>query len=196
MEHLPNRTFDDQVKEMISKYGDPQVFIFSADFLDFECELVRRSAAKGRNHDITCFIQKDDEYVVIQKHQYAQTGIYRAPSGGAHPDEDLEEAAEREMYEETGLKVDLTRFVMDVQLEVKCPDEIIPWRSLVFLAEATDGNMEIIDDYEIYNVRLMSREEMLGSVDQLMVESGWGGFEYRSFLTRNFFETLDELNDE
>lgn len=196
MEHQQDRAFDDQVEELIRKYGEPQLFTFSADFLDFECELVKRSAAKGRNHDITCFIRKDDQYVVIQKHQYAQTGIYRAPSGGAHPNEDLEAAAEREMYEETGLKVDLKKFVMDVRLEVKCPEETIPWRSLVFLAEAVDGNMEIIDDYEIYNVRLMSREDMLGSVDELMVESGWGGFEYRSFLTRTFFETLDELNEE
>lgn len=195
MDHQSSPTFEDQVEELKAKFGKPQVFTFSADFLNFECDLVKRSAAKGRNHDITCFIRKDGQYVVIQKHQYAQTGIYRAPSGGTYPGEDLEDAAEREMYEETGLQVDLKKFVMDVRLEVRCPDETIPWRSLVFLAEAVDGDLHIIDDYEIYNVRLMSREEMLGSVDALMVESGWGGFEYRSFLTRSFFETLDELDD-
>jgi len=26
-----------------------------------------------------------------------------------------------------------------------------------------------------------------------MVESGWGGFKYRAFLTKSFFERIDEL---
>jgi len=186
---------DDEYQSIVERFGEPVTHHFSADFQEFECELVKRTRSKGRLHDVTCFIRNaTNEYVVIQKHQYADTGIYRAPSGGAKIGESLELAAHREMYEETGLKIRLIQFVLDMHLDVICNDEHIPWRSLVFLAEPISGTMKPIDTYEIFDVKVMSREDLLGVVDKLMLESGWGGFAYRSFLTREFFNRLDVLN--
>ena len=166
---------------------------FSADFLEFECDLVKQSTSKGRYHDITCFIRSGEKYVGIQKHAYADTGIYRAPSGGANMGEPLEEAAKREMYEETGFKIRLIKYVLDSRLDVVCEDGTIPWRSLVFLAEIEEGEMNAVDTFEIYDVRTVTREEMLGPICKLMEDSGWGGFLYRAHLTRSFFEQLDTL---
>jgi len=186
---------DDELQSLIDRYGKPVTHHFSVDFLDFECELVKHTREKGRLHDITCFIQEsENKYVVIQKNQYANTGIYRAPSGGAKIGESLEDAAFREMYEETGLEVRLLKFVLDMYLDLTCDREVIPWRSLVFLAEPYGGIMKPIDTYEIFDVTVMSKEQLLGDVDRLMRESGWGGFAYRSFITRKFFERLDELH--
>ncbi len=186
---------DNELTMLKEKYGEPVMHEFTADFLDFECELVKRTEAKGRLHDITCFIRQDDgEFVVIQKPQYARTGIYRAPSGGANPEEPIEDAAIREMYEETGLTIRLTRFVLDMRLEVVCKDRSIPWRSLVFLAEPLSGEIYPVDTREIFDATVMSREQLVGEVAQLMEDSGWGGFMYRAFLTREFFKRLDELN--
>ena len=186
---------DEEMQRLIDQFGEPKKRSFSANFLEFEYQLVRQTRAKGRLHDITCFIrQSNDEYVVIQKHQYADSGIYRAPSGGAKAGESLEAAAHREMYEETGLEVRLLRFVLDMYLDIVCPTETIPWRSLVFLAEPIGGTMKPIDTHEIFDAKVMSRGNLLGDVDRLMIESGWGGFAYRSFLTREFFKRIDELN--
>jgi len=179
---------------IISKYGTPKKIQFAADFLEFECNLVKESASKGRYHDITCFIRCGNKYVGIQKHAYADTGIYRAPSGGANMQEPLEVAAKREMYEETGFKIRLLRYVLDSRLDVVCEDGIIPWRSLVFLAEIEDGEMNAIDTFEIYDVKTISREEMLGPICKLMEDSGWGGFRYRAHLTKSFFNELDALD--
>lgn len=154
---------------------------------------MRQSTAKGRYHDITCFIRCGEKYVGIQKHAYADTGIYRAPSGGANLGEPLEEAAKREMYEETGLNIRLSRYVLDSRLDVVCEDGTIPWRSLVFLAEIEDGELNAVDTFEIYDVKTVTREEMLGPICKLMEDSGWGGFLYRAHLTRSFFEQLDSL---
>ncbi len=182
-----------EIERLIQRYGRPKVLRFEADFLDFECELVKRSASKGRHHDITCFIRHGNRFVVIQKHDYADTPIFRAPSGGANPGESVEEAAIREMREETGMDIELRRFVLDVHLLVRCSDATIPWRSLVFLAQAIGGDLHITDKQEIYAVTLMTRDELLGEVERAMLRSGWGGFKYRAFLCRSFFEELDRI---
>ena len=170
---------DDEYQNLIERFGKPVTHHFSADFQEFECELVKQTRTKGRLHDITCFIRKEvNQYIVIQKHQYANSGIYRAPSGGAKVGELLEVAARREMYEETGLEVRLIRFVLDMYLDVICNGETIPWRSLVFLAEPVGGTMKPIDTYEIFDVKVMSRKDLLGEVDKRMLKSGWGGFAY------------------
>jgi 8-oxo-dGTP pyrophosphatase MutT (NUDIX family) len=182
-----------ELESIINEYGSPQRLHFRADFAEFECELVRRSASKNRYHDITCFIPRDGGYVGIQKPGYAGSGIFRAPSGGANFGESLRKAAVREMYEETGLKIQLIRFILDLTLDVVCSEGVIPWRSLVFLVKATGGEMKPIDTHEIFDIRVVSREEMLGEITRLMDESGWGGFKYRAFLTKLFFERMDEL---
>ena len=69
---------------------------------------------------------------------------------------------------------------------------MIPWRSLVFLADIIRGEMKPLDTFEIFDVKIMRKEELLGDVDRLMRDSGWGGFAYRSYLTREFFKALDE----
>ena len=194
MASILNDIDDQEVASFIEKYGEPVRLNFIADFLDFECGLVKDTEAKGRLHDITCFIRQDDGYVVIQKNQYARTGIFRAPSGGAKVGESLYDAAIREMHEETGFKVRLDRFVLDMHLLIICDDRQISWRSLVFLATPIGGEMKPIDTQEIFDVAVMTREHLLGTVDRLMEESGWGGFKYRAFLTREFFRRLDELN--
>ena len=185
----------EEMRSLIERYGEPRRLHFTAQFLKFECDLVRESRAKNRLSDVTCFIRTSEgKYVVIQKHQYAGTGIYRAPSGGALAGESIEEAAIREMREETGLTVRLQRMVIDLDLDIVCKEEMIPWRSLVFLAEPLSGEMKPLDTHEIYDVAVMSREELLGDMNRLMAESGWGGFAYRAFLTKEFFKVLDELN--
>jgi len=192
--HL-NEISIEEMRSLVETYGEPRKLHFSASFRDFECQLVKQSRDKGRLHDVTCFIREPTgNYVVIQKHQYARTGIYRAPSGGAHVGEPLEKAIHREMEEETGLQIRLVRFVLDLALDIVCERETIRWRSLVFLAEPISGELKPIDTHEIFDVGLMSRDQLLGDVDKLMVESGWGGFTYRAFLTRQFFKSIDELN--
>ena len=194
MASILNDIDDQEVASFIEQYGEPVRLNFIADFLDFECGLVKETESKGRLHDITCFIRQDDGFVVIQKNQYARTGIFRAPSGGAKIGESLYDAAIREMYEETGFEIRLDRFVLDMHLLIICDDRQIPWRSLVFLATPIGGEMKPIDTQEIFDVTVMTREDLLGTVDRLMEESGWGGFKYRAFLTREFFRRLDELN--
>ncbi|MFW9959548.1 MAG: NUDIX hydrolase, partial [Candidatus Thorarchaeota archaeon] len=98
MVRILNDISTEEMRSLIRRYGEPRRLHFKAIFKKIECDLVRESRAKGRLNDVTCFIRNsDNNYVVIQKHQYANTGIFRAPSGGAASGESIEEAADREM---------------------------------------------------------------------------------------------------
>jgi hypothetical protein len=63
----------------------------------------------------------------------------------------------------------------------------------VFLAEPIGGEMVPIDTFEIYEVRRMTREDLLSDIENRMIESGWGGFQYRAYLQRTFFELMDKM---
>jgi hypothetical protein len=39
----------------------------------------------------------------------------------------------------------------------------------------------------------MTKEQLLGPVTKLMKKSAMGGFKYRAFLTKSFFDELERL---
>ncbi len=165
---------------------------FAVEMLPEEFALVEDSANRGRSHDVTIFIRHQGKIVVIEKHAYAQTGIVRAPSGGANPSESLILAAKREAREETGFEIDIERFVLESHVLLSCCDRpAIPWVSYVFLARVVGGQLGAQDVREISDVQLRSREELLTEIRPLMLASGLGGFEYRAKMTDAFFEELD-----
>jgi len=162
--------------------------------LDFEYRMLIGSMKGGREHDVTMFIRRDGGYVGIQKPMYRHTGIFRAPSGGLKPGESLEEGVKREVYEETGLKVVLERFILIISTEFTGPDgSRRNWKSYVFTGCPTGGKLETRDSKEISGIKIITREEMLGPIAAEMEASGWGGFAYRARLTRESFRIIDSF---
>lgn len=177
------------------QFGVPKRVDFEVEMRPDEFSLVQRSMERGRRHDVTIFIQHKGKFVVIEKHAYANTGILRAPSGGAQPSESLIAAAQRESQEETGFDIEVDRFVLEAHVLLKCGNHpAVPWVSYVFLAHVVGGQLGAKDLKEISDVQLRSREELLTDVRPLMLASGLGGFEYRAKMTDAFFEELDTLD--
>lgn len=184
-----------EVKMLARHYGTPRRVDFTVEMMPEEFQLVQRFAERGRHHDVTLFICHQGKYVVVEKHAYAKSGIFRAPSGGAQPSESLVDAAKREAWEETGLKIELERFILESHVLLVCENfSPINWVSYVFLARAVGGELGAKDTREISDVQLRTREEMIESIRPLMLASGSGGFRYRALLTDAFFEAFDELD--
>lgn len=178
-----------------AQYGEPRRVDFKVKMLPDEFALVQRSMKRGRRHDVTVFIQHQGKFVVIEKHAYKNTGIVRAPSGGAKPAESLIAAAQREASEETGFDIRIDRFVLEAHVLLKSGNHpAVPWVSYVFLAHVVGGKLGAKDLKEISDVQLRSQEELLNDVRPLMLASGLGGFEYRAKMTDAFFEELDAQN--
>lgn len=188
----------EDVEELNARHGPARrVKLEPIRMLEWEFRLLKRSMRNGRGHDATMFLEKNDApgmYVCIQKPYYKESGIYRAPSGGAEPGERLEDALRREMLEETGLEVDIRGFALIVETSFMSPsgDEEVPWTSYVFYGTDSGGTMETRDPGEIYDVGLFSEDELLGPIAEKMKTSGWGGFLYRETLTRAAFDEMRE----
>lgn len=177
------------------QYGVPRRVDFEVEMQPEEFSLVQWTLERGRRHDVTIFIQHEGKFVVIEKHAYANSGILRAPSGGARPSESLITAAQRESREETGFAIEVDRFVLESHVLLKCGNHpAVPWVSYVFLAHVVGGQLGAEDLKEISDVQLRTRDELLTEVRPLMLTSGLGGFEYRAKMTDAFFEELDVIN--
>ena len=92
------------LEDIEKRFGIPRKLSMSFPMNPSEFQNLKDSMKDGRNSDVTLFIFKDKKIIVIAKPWYPE-GLYRAPSGGLKPGEDLEFCALREAYEETGVKI-------------------------------------------------------------------------------------------
>ncbi len=172
----------DQEKEMVRLYGHPDRLTTIQEMTPEGMNIVRSSMKNGRAHDITLYIGKDGGYIFIAKPSYPE-GLFRAPSGGILPGEDFEAGSKREALEETGLSIELDRYILRIDVRFQCHKDYIDWTSHVFTARHIDGEISPKDKGEISEARVVGREELPGLID-LMANSGIGGLIYRAYLTR------------
>ena len=152
---------------------------------------LKDSMKDGRNSDVTLFIFKDNKIIVIAKPWYPK-GLYRAPSGGLKPDEDLELCALREAYEETGAKIKLEKYILRIYVTFTSNEDKVNWTSHVFTAKYISGDLVPIDTKEIREVNLLSLDELAGLKEKLE-ESNSGGLHYRAALTEAAIKMIKNL---
>lgn len=190
---------DEDVMRMDAKYGPAKdIEVGPFKMLEWEWGTLKKSMRHGRKHDVTMFIEKSgapNQFVCIQKPYYKNSGIYRAPSGGIELDESIEDGLKREMLEETGLEVIISKFILKIRTLFTSPDgnEKQDWTSYIFYGMDLSGDMVTRDPREIFEVKLCHRNEMLGDISEKMKTSGWGGFEYRAAVTHEALTHISSL---
>ena len=181
---------DDMIARMADQYGRPHRRDFRFDVPLREVERIRSSQKNGRNHDVTLYIRKGNQFVVIAKHFYPP-GLYRAPSGGLHPGEDFEIGIAREVREETGCSIKLDKFLLRTAVTFCSAHDSVFWRSFVFLADYQSGDLQHTDKHEIREVRLADWSEF-ESFGRIMRSLDIGGLHYRAALHESVAELLSE----
>lgn len=177
-----------QIAEMEGLYGHPDYLTFTVNATSKEIDRIRSSMKRGRAHDITLFIAKDDGYIFISKHFYPP-GLNRAPSGGVLPGEDFITGAKREALEETGVKIELQKCILRIGVKFQSEDDTINWTSHVFAAKYICGEIVPQDTREIKEARLIKVDE-IPKFKEIMLNSGNAGFRYRAFLTDESIKRL------
>ena len=170
------------IEEVEDRFGKPQVLYLKHEIGDKELALVRSSQKHGRAHDLTFFIFNNDHLALIRKHMF-QRPIYRAPSGGLNPGESFEEGAKREALEETGLEIELEKYLLRIHVSFTSGDQHLDWTSHIFKAKVTGGQLAVRDTLEIAETRYGTLEELQGPIRQALLDSGWRLLAYRVALT-------------
>jgi 8-oxo-dGTP pyrophosphatase MutT (NUDIX family) len=169
------------IQEAADKYGYPPVIQMVAPVDREEFEFIRSTQHYGRCHDVTMFIFKGQELLVIAKHNYPK-GLYRPPSGAIKPGETLAEGALREAYEETGCEIELNRYILQVNVNFTEGRGIIPWRSHVFTGHHLSGDPHPVDTREIREVMLARLDEFEKYKRIIRDKTASGGLNYRARL--------------
>lgn len=178
-----------QIEEMEAKLGKPQVQHLEFEIGAAELAFVRATQKHGRAHDITLFIFNDHHLALIRKPMF-QRPIYRAPSGGLNPGEPFEEGAKREALEETGLEVELEKYLLRVHVRFTGGEDYLDWTSHVFQARKVGGRLEAQDTAEIAETIYATIEELQGPIRQALVQSGRRLLAYRAALTDAVVDVL------
>ncbi len=177
-----------QTEQMEMRYGKPDYLNKTQKMTAEELAVVRASMKEGRAHDITLYIKKGDGYIFIAKPFYPP-GLYRAPSGGVRRGEDFESGAKREALEETGVDIELEKYILRINVRFQSPEESLDWTSHIFTARYTGGEIEPLDRREIREAKLIYLHE-IPRLQELMRSSGSGGLIYRAYLTEESVKRL------
>lgn len=169
------------IREAADRFGYPPIIQMTAPVDYEEFEFIRSTQHYGRAHDITMFIFKGRQLIVIAKHHYPE-GLYRPPSGAIKPGETLLQGALREAYEETGCRIELTRYLLQVNVTFTDGRHHIPWKSHVFSAKYLSGELCPIDTREIREVSLASLDDFDKYREIIRCKTDSGGLNYRARL--------------
>lgn len=117
-----------EAARLAAAFGAPREARLVVPMHRWEMSLLRMSRRDGRYRDATILIPFEGKLVCIVKHAYPD-GIARPPSGGVVPGEPVDAAAEREAFEETGLRVRLSQYLLRVSVEFTVGDDLLPAES-------------------------------------------------------------------
>ncbi len=179
------------LKDIEQRFGTPRELSMSYPMSPAEFQGLKDSMKDGRNSDVTLFIFKDEKVIVIAKPWYPK-GLYRAPSGGLKPGEDLALCAKREAYEETGARIKLEKYILRIHVTFICNTDKVNWISHLFTAKYLTGDLRPVDTREIREVNLLTLDE-LAALKQKLLENDSGGLHYRAALTEAAIKKIADL---
>jgi 8-oxo-dGTP diphosphatase len=179
------------IEQVEARLGKPRVLHLEHEIGEAEVAFVRATQKHGRAHDITLFIFDGERLALIRKPMFRRP-IYRAPSGGLEPGESFEDGARREALEETGLDIELEKYLLRVHVHFTGGEDHLDWTSHVFQARAVGGQLAARDQTEIAETIYGTIDELQGPIRQALLDSGLGLLAYRVALTDEAVKVLSE----
>ena len=171
------------------QYGEPALLEWEGEISEYEHGLATYNPK--RMHDVTLFILNGERLALIRKPQF-EPGIWRPPGGGIKAGEDFETGVRREALEETGLEIELQRYLVAAEARFLYEPLEVPWRTHVFLATTQDEEIEPRDREEIAAARWGTLPELAGPLRARLLETDRAFWRYRVALHDAALAALDE----
>lgn len=180
---------DDAVLEPLrARFGTPIVLPWEGEISDVEWNIATYNPA--RTHDVTLFILDPRSRIALIRKPHFAADVWRPPGGGIKPEEDFVAGAVREALEETGLHVELTRYLVASETLFRNAGRELPWRTHVFLATTEDEELVPGDPDEIAAARWGTLEELAGPLRERLLATGRAFWRYRVALHDAALEQL------
>jgi 8-oxo-dGTP diphosphatase len=173
-----------------ARFGEPAVLRWEGAISDREWGLATYNPA--RTHDVTLFIVDPSRRIALIRKPHFAWGVWRPPGGGIKPGEDFVAGAEREALEETGLHVELERYLVASQAVFRSAGRELAWSTHVFLARTEDEELAPDDPEEIEAARWGTLEELGGPLRDTLLRTGFAFWRYRVALHDAALGQLDD----
>ncbi len=136
-----------EISALAARYGEPRRW---SRVLDVMPEFVEdwQARARRKRGEAVLVILRPNARVLLHTKEFYPAGAYRLLSGGIEPGERVEDAARRELREETGLDAALDRFLGIIDYEFRHLDASAVWVSYVFLTMETRDQARVVDPHE------------------------------------------------
>jgi ADP-ribose pyrophosphatase YjhB (NUDIX family) len=152
------------------RYGTPALLAWDGEISDIEWAIATHNPS--RTHDVTLFILDPSERLALIRKPHFAADVWRPPGGGVKQGEDFAAGAVREALEETGLRVELKRYLVASQVVFRNAGRELPWQTHVLLAETNDTELAPDDPEEIADARWGTLAELAGPLrDRLLAEN-------------------------
>jgi 8-oxo-dGTP pyrophosphatase MutT (NUDIX family) len=178
------------------RFGTPVVLEWQGEITEQELRIATYDPL--RTHDVTLFILNGSTPVahgralpghaaagsrlaLIRKHPFPPD-VWRPPGGGVKPGEDFVDAVRREALEETGLRVELERYLVETRARFSHGGRDLDWRTHVFLATTADEAIAPLDTVEIAEARWGTLAELGGPLRERLLATGRAFWRYRVAL--------------
>jgi 8-oxo-dGTP pyrophosphatase MutT (NUDIX family) len=170
-----------------ARYGEPRVLTWAGEVSDPELALITYEA--GRRHDVTLFIFNGERLALIRKPHFGPS-IWRTPGGGVKPGEEFVAAVKREGLEETGVEIELDRYLVRAEATFRFADQAVPWQTHVFSASTEAEHLQPLDLDEIEAARWGTAAELAGPIRKRLLATGRALWRYRVALHDATLEAL------
>ena len=162
------------------RFGVPAELPWEGEISDVEWALATHNPA--RTHDVTLLILDPSRRLALIRKPHFAADVWRPPGGGIKPGEDFAVGAMREALEETGLRVELRRYLVASRALFRNGGRELAWRTHVLLAETGDRELAPNDPDEIAAARWGTLEELAGPLRERLLATGRAFWRYRVAL--------------
>jgi ADP-ribose pyrophosphatase YjhB (NUDIX family) len=161
-------------------FGDPVVMPWDGEISDREWGVATYNPV--RTHDVTLFILDPARRIALIRKPHFAVDVWRPPGGGIKPGEDFAAGAIREALEETGLRVELQRYLVVTDAVFHNAGRELPWHTHILLATTEDEAIAPADDEEIAEARWGTLDELAGPLRTRLLAENRAFWRYRVAL--------------
>jgi ADP-ribose pyrophosphatase YjhB (NUDIX family) len=165
---------------MRERFGTPVELPWEGEITAAEWAIATHNPV--RTHDVTLLILDPSRRVALIRKPHFAAGIWRPPGGGINPGEEFVAGAVREALEETGLHVELRRYLVASHAVFSNGGRELHWRTHVVLAETEDDELAPDDSEEIAEARWGTLDELAGPLRERLLATGRAFWRYRVAL--------------